>query len=368
MNTGNLSSRRKTNINGLPTEVIYCIIDEGIFDLDVGCSHDALHSFREICEVGNDPTLLRAKIPHYFQSVAVSRKASTRWNLYSNLDAPGRIAGISGPPVECSLISWTIKHCPKCFEFLLYNRTIRPFSFTDTGESLYFIAWKNEDKRLQCIIASLMSPEDLMKPATSWKEAGIPTILEYAAETRSTFVACWGVLQKYPSMVVPLSTASRHDICKWVYVDLAEELFVRNINLITSDLSWAHILEQKDPVPMLEWCYKRGRIPKSLLYLTTVHNNAVGTRWASHQNKDYSQWMKAARNSAREGSQESIETFKAVLEFPPVDLDKYAFFDNLAAKFPEEECFCLFPREICAEKIKILRELGYLESGDMPIS
>ena len=344
-------------IENLPPELIDYIITAALFSEPLG-SHDALHTLESLSREWRLPNLKR-RITIVFESLSLRKEIQFRWQLYPDFGCAEQQEGISRVlPYRASrdLVSWAIFNCPnQCLRFLLDRGSVRASSFCKTGESLFGLAVQKLTHYSAEQIVSLMDPKNLLEPY-SLREPR-KTILQFSTIDKTLFEACWKQVKLLP-VIDPSFFRWREifQISRFASVGLAEDLLHRGVDLGKTCVDnatrgfwhrefpvWRGVLGHEDPLPMVEWLWRRGHRPPAGFFEYVVKNNYyTAVSWVIRQTESYQVWQEAACIAAENTDSRSVGMLEFLLEFlQPWRLERIpdnSFTQSLVIKIVDKVC------------------------------
>lgn len=252
-------------IEDLPPELIDLIIEFSIFSEPKG-SHQALHTIMKLHQVELG-TIFNSRVENVFKSHSFQKQIIANWRMFPDFARGKASQHTVDKNAEYDLASRSLNDCSQCFQFLLQRHAITASCFCQTGESLYWIAWKNQNlKQGACLLASL-SYEHLLQPFLIDRlGAHGKTIFQSSTWSEPWFKICWDLVKSQPHGA--LSSLGPHEIgqiCRFADPRLSQELLGQGLELgrVHTGFSspWMQVLAQKKPESMFVWLWENGYRP-----------------------------------------------------------------------------------------------------------
>ncbi|CEJ62572.1 hypothetical protein PMG11_11069 [Penicillium brasilianum] len=290
------------NLEDLRWDDMISSIESDIFSKRLG-SHDAVHFLFEKMQNNDTPLLIRQAINTVFSRPSLRQKIEKEWNLYPDYaDAKRHQHEINkGAPYD--LASWSIEHCPSCFNNLLDYDMIQPSSFSKTGYNFFWLALRSERHDLMERLVCLMDPQFLLEPfSVREAEKYRDTMFQISTWNRTWFAVCWARLRSSPHCRAGLASLGEREIeniFRHVDIGVANQLLEADLDIGEPFLGnaspvWLTIVHRVDPEPMLTWLLNRGHLPppKFLIYAVT-HKSIPTTKWIMHHVSLTEDWRDA---------------------------------------------------------------------------
>ena len=330
-------------IESLPPELIDSIIKASIFSEPKG-SHDALHTIMELhqLEVG---TMFNSRIDAVFTSRSLQNQIRADWKMFPDFTRGKTNRLIVDKYASYDLASWSIRNCPECFQFLLRQHAITASYFCHTGESLFWIAWKDHNlEQGACLVAS-MRYEHLLQPFLIDRLGDYSkSIFQSSTWSEPWFGICWDRVKSQPHSA--LSSLGPHEIgqiCRFADPGLAQELLTQGLDIgkpHTDHRSpWIHVLAHKNPESMFEWLWGNGhRPPEQFLTYATGYYCVKAADWIICHT-DYQDWCQAVLVAAGYTEARSVELFKVLVQQVQFPLKKNeTFICDVLIRVVDEVC------------------------------
>lgn len=339
-------------IEMLPIELIDRIITLGLFSVPFG-SHKALHAFQLLaCEKSS--TSIGQRIAIVFGSQFMRRQIERQWQLWSNPADAKSCQYASGETSGMDLASWCLLHCYSCFQFLLRHQSVQACSYRRTGESFFYLAMQNKNTGTMELILSFMGDEQLFQPCDlRAPDLSRESIFQVSTTDESSFRAVWKRSRLLPS-ISPSCLRAPHiwQISMFADIKLADELYRRGINLGGSyregddfprwwseSPGWWAILNQQDPVPLMEWLQKVGyQPPAGYLLQATRLRNLRALSWILERAQSYQDWKEAAFAAAEDVFAQNGDVLEFILQHPAPDRRDNILLQDLSIKIINSVC------------------------------
>lgn len=317
------------NLENSRWDDVISAIESDIFSKVRG-SHKALHYLFEKIQNENTSLLIKAAIDTAFRNPLLRQRIEREWNLYHDYDDAKRHEHEMRRDTPYDLASWTIEHCPSCFNGLLDYDMVQPSSFSQNGYNFFWLALRIGRNDLMQRLVSLMNPQCLLEPfSMREKEEERSTIFQISALNREWFAVCWARLKLSPISAVGVASLGGQDIeniFEFVDMDLANQLMEAGLDIgkpcpDNASPGWLTIARRVDPEPMLTWLLSRGHQPppRFLTYAATC-NSIATTRWLMHHYSFTQDWCDALYVAAKSTDYTSVELMTIILQKSATEL------------------------------------------------
>ncbi|KAJ5775823.1 uncharacterized protein N7511_000834 [Penicillium nucicola] len=301
-------------IESLPPELIDSIIEASIFSEPNG-SHEALHTMMELYQE-QVRSIIKSRIEAVFQSRSLQNQIIANWKMLPDFsyDEPNRLKVEKDASYD--LASWSIKKCSQCFQFLLRRNTIEAAYFCHTGESLYWIAYKDNNLEQGALIVASMSYENLLQPFLIDRLGEhSKSILQSSTWSEPWFRICWERVKSQPQGALSsLGPYEIGQICRFVDPGLAQTLLDQGLELGNANRSpWIHVVAQENPEAMFEWLWNKNYQPPGniLEYASTCCCTKAAGWLIGHT--EYQDWSRALFIAAGNTEARSAELFEVLI-------------------------------------------------------
>lgn len=305
-------------IEDLPPELIDLIIEFSIFSEPKG-SHQALHTITKLHQVESG-TVFNSRVENVFKSHSFQKQIIANWRMFPDFPRGEASQHTVDKNASYDLASWSLNDCSECFQFLLQRHAITASCFCQTGESLYWIAWKNHNlEQGACLLASL-SYEHLLQPFLI-DRLGVhgKTIFQSSTWSEPWFKICWDRVKSQPHGA--LSSLGPHEIgqiCRFVDPGLAQELLDQGLEIgkvhVGYSSPWFQVLAQKKPESMFDWLWKNGyRPPENFLEYASRYFCTKAAGWIIFHTNDQD-WCHALLAAAGRTEERSGEFFEVLVK------------------------------------------------------
>ncbi|KAJ6020257.1 hypothetical protein N7499_003548 [Penicillium canescens] len=308
----------------LPSDFKESIVEASLFQKPLG-SHDALHTFQDMCK-DNLHSLVAEAIDGAFRDPALRKSIETNWGLSYDFDHAKSQQDIIDKSAPYDLASWSIINCPtECFPYLLSRGAISPSAYSRTGESFFCLAVKS-DHELESIdlLLSAMGNEHIFQPyMLSEPEDDRKTILQASIYNEPLFRACWKRVKSQPHPPqYSLGPQELGHICRFVDVELAEDLLQCEVDIAkphqeNPSPGWLELLCQSDASQMFDWFLGRGSAPpKWYLTYAAEHDCVHAVQWILGHTDDYDDWLRSSLVAAKRKEEKSADMLATILRSP----------------------------------------------------
>jgi hypothetical protein len=311
------------NLENLQWDDMISAIESDIFSNFCG-SHEALHYLFEKIQNEDTSRLIKAAIDTAFRSPFLRQRIKREWNLYHGYDDAKRNEHEMRKDAPYDLASWTIEHCPSCFNGLLDYEMIQPSSFSQNGYNFFWLALRVGRDDLMQRLVFLMDPQRLLEPfSMREKEKYRSTIFQISTWDRNWFSVCWARLKLSSISAVGVASLGGQEIeniFEFADIELANELMGAGLDIgepcpDNASPGWLRIARRVDPEPMLTWLLSRGHQPppKFLTYAATC-NSIATTRWLMYYSSLTQDWRDALYVAAKTTDHTSVELMRIILQ------------------------------------------------------
>ncbi|KAJ5302296.1 hypothetical protein N7508_007159 [Penicillium antarcticum] len=330
-------------IENLPLELIDFIIEASIFSEPKG-SHEALHTIMKLhrVEVG---TVFKSRIETVFNSRSLQNHIIANWKMFPDFSRGEKNRLTVDEHASYDLASWSIRNCSECFQFLLRQHAITASYFCHTGESFYWIAWKDHNLEQGAVIVASMSDEHLFQPFLIDRLGEhSKSIFQSSTWSEPWFRICWDrVKTQSRSALSSLGTHEIGQICRFADPGLAQELLDHGLELGKVHTGykspWIYVMAQKDPEPMFEWLWENDyRPPEHFLESATRNYCTKAAGWIiSHT--EYQDWCQALLFAAGYTNERSVELFQVLIQQEQFPLrTRESFVCDILIRLVDEVC------------------------------
>jgi hypothetical protein len=290
-------------------------------------SHRALNALIALQQCPLVPPEFQKGIQYFLQN---SRDVLlSQWRLYKDFNHA--IIHQHGLHTENypDVVSMSLRDQPELFRKLLRQRLIYPSCFNSAGLSLVYLGVDDNQIDIVCELVSMMTPEQILTPASIISGNRQETIFELAVRNEQMFRACWTQLESRSDQMLWGTLDQRHltHVCRFATFELVDRMLSRGLDL-ASVLKfdplhvWIEIaLYHPSPTGLFERFSHQGHYLPSMknaldtpLLAAARHDRAEATSWLLFHSTDMNEQLGCAVDAARRQTAGSIQILQMTIK------------------------------------------------------